>query len=304
VKLAAREGVETMSNARILLSLFVLIGVCFAGPARSVERASPIIIDHACTDISKIPQDYINAAKQDVKMYFGHTSHGWQLTCGLLGIEGIDTLYAVEITKGYMPYQPNALCMYDNDAISPDDFWRTAAGMNRTRGVLDQYPETNAAMFGWCVEISGYSEQDIAAYLDSMSVLEAEYPNVTFVYMTGNAQCTGICGLWRYENNNIIRQYCIDNNKVLFDFADLDAWWYDAAVRVWDLNNYEQSGVMVPAEHPEFYGNECGHTLVKSCEQKGKAVWWMMARLAGWSGQTPVEPFSWSEIKKRFKNPQ
>jgi len=33
-----------------------------------------------------------------------------------------------------------------------------------------------------------------------------------------------------------------------------------------------------------FYGNEYGHTTAESCEQKGRAWWWMMAVLAGWGG--------------------
>jgi len=39
-------------------------------------------------------------------------------------------------------------------------------------------------------------------------------------------------------------------------------------------------------EHPHFHGDEAGHTTYESCEQKGKAVWWMTARIAGWNPGT------------------
>ena len=173
--------------------------------------------------------------------------------------------------------------------------------MNETRSVLAQNPLINTSMFGWCVEISGYSEAVVQAYLDSMSVLEEEHPNVTFIYMTGNAQCVDVCGLWRYENNNIIRQFCIDNNKVLFDFAELDCWWYNPSTEEWDQYLYEVQGQMVPAEHPQFNADECGHTAYTSCEQKGVAFWWMMARIASWAGPVAVEESSWSTIKDMYK---
>jgi hypothetical protein len=38
-------------------------------------------------------------------------------------------------------------------------------------------------------------------------------------------------------------------------------------------------------EHPHFNGDEAGHTTYSSCEQKGKAFWWLMARIAGWDGE-------------------
>ncbi|MBW1838578.1 MAG: hypothetical protein JRI49_01485, partial [Deltaproteobacteria bacterium] len=46
--------------------------------------------------------------------------------------------------------------------------------------------------------------------------------------------------------------------------------------------------------HSHYSGDQAGHTTYESCEQKGKACWWMMARLAGWdpgtSGTTTVGP--------------
>ncbi|MCK4565904.1 MAG: hypothetical protein KAU48_01210, partial [Candidatus Thorarchaeota archaeon] len=35
-----------------------------------------------------------------------------------------------------------------------------------------------------------------------------------------------------------------------------------------------------------FNGNEAGHTTYTSCEQKGRAFWWLMAMLAGWNAPT------------------
>jgi len=64
---------------------------------------------------------------------------------------------------------------------------------------------------------------------------------------------------------------------VLFDFADLDAWWYNGTA--WEQETYLYNGDAIPIEHTHFSGSQCGHTTYESCEQKGKAVWMMMAKI-------------------------
>ena len=104
-----------------------------------------------------------------------------------------------------------------------------------------------------------------------MSQLEAEFPDIMFIYMTGNAQSSEQN---RYDGNNQIREYCRGNNKFLFDFADLDCWY----------NGEQHTENGIPMEHPQYHGDEAGHTTYTSCDNKGRAFWWLLARMAGWSG--------------------
>ena len=257
-----------------------------------------MIIDHTCEGLSQIPMNWIDSVQANQKWHYAHTSHGGQLTTGLERIENNDPAYDIARGSSTLPNVPGALCIFDGQEgdtyISPEEYWRTASGMNKTRDVLNNNPTLNVSQWCWCCQMNSYSQDDTQDYLDSISVLEAEFPDVTFIYMTGNAQ-TGpgnhynqslSQGYNRYLRNEQIRDYCIVNNKILFDFADIDCWWYNPSSEEWEQSTYEywngSDTVTVPFEHPQYNYNQAAHTSYENCENKGKAVWWMMAKLTGW----------------------
>lgn len=261
-----------------LISVLILMG--FSAMAQGV------LIDHSCTDLSQVPPVWIEAVKSSLQSHYAHTSHGGQLTYGLDFVEDDVPLCDAEVGIGYLPQVSGAYCVFDGQEnesyVTPDLYWESSEGLNLTRDVLDGNPALDTSMWCWCSQCDYYDQSQVQAYLDAMSQLESEYPEVTFVYFTGNAQATGSEGYNRFLRNNQIRDYCTANDKVLFDFADMDAWWYNPSSFQWEHHTYQYNGTAVPAEHPQYYGDEYGHTTAESCYNKGSAWWWMMAVLAGW----------------------
>jgi len=63
----------------------------------------------------------------------------------------------------------------------------------------------------------------LATYRDSMAALESRYPQKTLVFWTMPPQTTGSDNTLRGAFNQQIRAYCKNNNRPLFDIADIES---------------------------------------------------------------------------------
>jgi len=173
--------------------IFIISAIIFINPdADAKKRKRAIVIDHTCTDLSKIPAKWINSAKSAVVLHYAHTSHGGQLVKGLSMIKKENSKYGFTSGKSSLPQVKNSLRIFDgqeNDAyISPKEYWASSSGLLDTSSVLNNNSEINVSMWSWCCQQNYNSKSKVDRYLNAMSELERKNPGVTFVYMTGNAQ--------------------------------------------------------------------------------------------------------------------
>jgi len=293
-----------MSYSRLfrVLGVAALAGCMAACSATSDgdPNAEAIVVNHSSANLTAIPSTWIDQAKQTLHIAYGHTSHGSQLTSGMAGlVSWMGEQYAFN-------YGGNggALDLRDysgdfgglgiaDDLGDPDrSAWEYA-----TRTYLHQNPSINVVVWAWCSQVDG-TQNEIQHYLDLMDGLERDFPSVRFVYMTGHTDGAPLTGNVPSRNKQI-RDYCLANKKILYDFADIESYdpdgdyfgdklvndgcYYDS-----DGNSSRDSNwaVIWQNAHPgEWFSCSSAHSQPLNANLKAYAAWYLWARLAGWDGK-------------------
>jgi hypothetical protein len=298
-----------MNTSGVLRGVAVAVVVLFFASNRT--GAQGMVIDHTCTSISQVPASAIQQARSTLHIAYGHTSHGSQLVTGMSSLVAFmnlkkDDAFPENAFTFNSGGTGGALDLRDTPFSSASDLGNPnrIAWAAATRTYLNANPAINVIIWSWCGQVDG-SEADINTYLTLMSQLEADYPNVKFVYMTGHLTGTGTAGNVNVRNNQI-RAFCRANAKILYDFADIESFDPDGAVNYMeklanDNCDYDSDGngsldrnwatawEVAHTQNLDWYSCSAAHSQSLNGNRKAYAAWWLWARLAGWSG-SPANP--------------
>ena len=168
--------------------------------------------------------------------------------------------------------------------------------MQNTTNYLNQpaNADVNVIVWSWCGQMDDkYSGGTLTnQYLQPMADLEAAYPDVVFVYMTGHVD------IWDDADNKAaceaIRAWCASGNRVLYDFNDIEHWDPDGTYHEFvndDCAVYAQAGgastgnwaTEWQASHTEGVDwFDCGaaHSQPLNANRKAYAAWTLWCALA------------------------
>jgi hypothetical protein len=318
------------SRLSVVFMVFLLSSVIAGAAAPSwAQRTEPLIVDHTSTDITLLPEAAINLAKSSLHIAYGHTSHGSQLTDGMTGLVsfasggGLDLSLPADIFAWNDGGTGGALDL--EDYAMPLDLGYYPGWVNGTRDFLGDpdtqtgrgtnNPDVNVIIWAWCGQADNkYVAGTLGAeYLVPMTDLEDDYPGITFVYMTDHVDHDSDAN--NKAAQQVIRDFCTTNNKVLYDFADIECFdpdgtffeyphencdYYDGAPGSL-VGNWATEWQTSHTEGVDWYTCDSDHSEPLNANRKAYAAWWLWARLAGWSPPTGIDDTGTSPAPAAFE---
>ena len=258
-----------MKKIRVLFLCVAFLSLIFSG-CEKAKNANPGTVNTGDSSLytagfssakesvlRSIPQQYINAARNNLHVAYQHTSHGTHVSYGLFGLQdykaGDDILFGITNRAPQadrLDFNDNVMSSYAAAGVDAADLSRNeTAFIQATRNYLDD-PDNqhiNVVMWSWC-NIAGHNVA--GNYLPGMDSLIAEYSAggtkigdgagqravpVTFIFMTGHANAGSNVGEGHpREQAELIINHCKDNRYFCLDYYSIDThdmsdnYWEDA----------------------------------------------------------------------------
>jgi len=297
----------------LCLNAFILSS-CEKDDPMIIPGSTTVIADHtiAYEDILRaIPEEYINAARNDLHVAYQHTSHGTHVSRGMFGLPdykaGDDVRFAItnnDPQDDKLDFRDYAMASYAESGVDASDLSRNeTAFIQATRNYLDDpdNSEINVIMWSWC-NIAGHDVE--TNYLPGMQTLINEYPSVTFIFMTGHANQNDNVGDGDPKNQaDLIINYCEENKFYCLDYYGIDThdmdgnYWEDAGddgnsstggnfYANWQNSHSVGDGYFENRSSPggsvEYGSHNSQHI---TANRKAYAMWYILAVIAGWEGE-------------------
>jgi hypothetical protein len=280
-------------------SLVCLFGIWFCSCA-FVQALTINHIQGNSTFFASITSQHVHNAKNKLHIAYGHTSHGSQLTTGMTGLNDFINGGGLGMSR------PTNFYDWNNGGAGGDldlhdyamdgDCGYYPQWVNNTTSYLDNPANSNCnvIIWSWCGQINDkYLNGTLSnEYLLPMATLETNYPNVTFVYMTGHLEHWDDASL--KAANQLVRNFCSANNKILYDFADIESYdpdgtyyefandscEYYASVGGARLGNWAVNWQTSHVENVDWYVCESQHSEPLNANQKAYGAWALWTEIA------------------------
>jgi hypothetical protein len=234
--------------------LFVLFACKKNSTEPGTTESIPVIAGHNATNLSTIPDGAVVSAV-NLRMHLRHASVGQNIDGGLDAIQNDSAKYDrsnwIFNSRGNPGWEAKI-----SDFVS---------------FTIDNESSYDVFSMKFC-----YIDPDAEffRYRDSLLYLESRYPNKVIIWWTIPIQTSGNTN--RQTFNDSVRIYAAAHGKFLFDIADIESHNAAGEKRL-DGSNRE----LMWAE----WTSDGGHLNSDGARRVATAMWWLMARIAGWDGR-------------------
>jgi hypothetical protein len=265
----------------------------------SFTSAGQIIANHTVVDrFDDIPAYYMAEVKKMLLVVAGQ-SHGLGYLRGLAALESLYSAYDANYTDKPEAYTTSHLRMSRTtwgdvnnatgwiNSYGEEDWFETAQAIVQTKTGIRYYNSLGIPMsafgLGWCWNtIDG---EYITPYLSAtQSYIDYCTTNSipTKIFFTTQPVDTYGSGYNTYLLNERIRDYVSeDTTRILFDYADILSYDDGSSVEYTITADGHSFQAITPTNN---YPDLQAHISAVGELRLGKAMWWMLARIAGWDG--------------------
>lgn len=279
----------------ILICLFYILPLVSYGQ---------IIADHnAVADFDNIPQKWIDEVKKMQLGYIGE-SHSKGIGIGLNALEASNAIYQVTVSSTPAANISSYLRNFESfwgDAnystgwhdLGEEDWYQSTLAISRIKAGITYINETlgtpiSVFGFGWCWDPAETADK-MPAYVNAtkeyIQYCISKGYNTKVIFTTGpvdSENASGQTGWNKYLAYKAIRDAVPkDQSGILFDFADILCYDNNSQTP----NTYTWSGNTYPIITTTNLGDgNYAHMGSEGVLRLAKAMWWMLARIAGWDG--------------------
>jgi len=278
----------------------------FTTASSGTPEGDQIIADHTVVDkFDDIPQYYIDKVKKMWLVVAGE-SHSRGYFNGLTLLQAADPKFAVK-TIMFGPASPDPYTTeklrasratwgdVDNASgwiysYGEEDWWTTPLAISRTKAGITYCNTHNleiaAIGFGWCYD-DGVNYTDYCnATKEYIDYCKSNGYNTRVFYTTSTCDMAyGSPGAKQYNRwlgAELIRDFVSkDETRILFDYYDILCYDDDGSgprTAIYNGNTYNVITDTNDQNDSDYHISPTG------AQRVGKAMWWMLARMAGWDG--------------------